>query len=143
MGEQANGLDDFLFLERNYATSPVSEGGPYRGSSRRSVGVPNQAGRNGDARNTAERRAALHAGTGVAGSLRRSDQLQKLLRVVQPLFEFGAERLGSELRRHRNLARGRIGRHKLDFVDADRGILVVAEGLFKLLREVLRLGPAH
>ena len=38
---------------------------------------------------------------------------------------------------------GGIGGDKLDFIDADRGILVFAERFLDLLGEILRLGAAH
>ena len=78
-----------------------------------------------------------------ARSLGGSDQLQKFLRVVEPLLEFGAEGLGGELRRHGILAGCGIGGDELDFVDADGGILVIAESFLDLLGEVLRFGAAH
>src|ERR1700676_1518185 len=93
MGEQANGLDDFLFLQGNDAAGPSSARGS-DGWSARARGHP--AG-NGDAWNAAERRAARYARTGVACSLSGGDQLQKFLRVIEPLLEFGAEGLGGEL----------------------------------------------
>jgi hypothetical protein len=71
------------------------------------------------------------------------NQLQKLLRIIQPVLEFRAERLRGELRGHGKFAGGGIGSHELDFIDADRGILFVAEGLLNLLGEVLRFRTAH
>jgi len=59
------------------------------------------------------------------------------------MLEFWAERLGGELSRHGKFAGGRIGGDEFDFIDADGRILVVAEGFFNLLGEVLRLGAAH
>ena len=44
---------------------------------------------------------------------------------------------------HGIFAGGGVGSDKLDFIDADRRVLVVAEGLLQLLGEVLRFGAAH
>ena len=141
MGEQANGLDDFLFLQRNDATRPCSAGASSAGT-RSACARANAAG-NGNVGNAAQRRAAGCSGTARACSLSGGDQLQKFLWIVEPLLEFRAEGLGRELRRHRKFAGGRIGRDKLDFIDADRGILVFAESFLDLFREILRLGAAH
>jgi len=84
-------------------------------------------------------------GLGIEGTLPMGsgNQLQKLLRIVQPVPEFGAERLGRKLCGNRKLAGSGIGGDELDFIDADGGILVVAERLLNLLGEVLRFRPAH
>ena len=71
------------------------------------------------------------------------DQLQHLLRIIQPFSELRAKRLSSQLRRNRNFSRGRIGRHKFHFINLDRGMLVIAECFLELLGEVLCLGSAH
>src|SRR5229473_370498 len=135
MGEQANGLDDFLFLQGNDAAGPTSARG--------SAGARGHAAGNGDAWNAAEGRAAGSARTAVARSLSGGDQLQKFLRVIEPLLEFGAEGLGGELGGNGIFAGRGIGGDELDFINADRGILVITEGFFNLLGEVLRLGAAH
>ena len=44
---------------------------------------------------------------------------------------------------HGNLAGGGIGDDELDFIDADGGILVIAEGFLNLLRKVLGFGATH
>jgi len=69
--------------------------------------------------------------------------LQKFLRVIEPLLEFRAEGLGGELGGDGIFAGGGIGGDKLDFIDTDGGILVVAEGFLNLLGEVLRFGTTH
>ncbi len=147
MGEQANGLDDFLFLQGNDAACPTSERGSARRSARRSArgstGARGHAAGNGDARDAAQGRAARSARTAVARSLSGGDQLQKFLRVIEPLLEFGAEGLGGELGGNGIFAGRGIGGDELDFINADRGILVVAEGFLNLLGKVLRFGAAH
>ena len=102
-----------------------------------------RAAGNRDAGDAAEGRAAGRAGTAGARSLGGGDQLQKLLRIAEPLFGFGAEGLSGELGGHGNLAGGGIGGDELDFIDADGGILVIAEGFLNLLGEVLGFGAAH
>ena len=69
--------------------------------------------------------------------------MQKFLRVIEPLFEFGSQRLCRKLRSHGDLARGRIGGNELHFINTDRGIFVVAKRFLDLLREVLRFGSPH
>ena len=98
---------------------------------------------NGDGGDAAEGRAAGCARTAVARSLGGGNQLQKLLRVIEPLLEFGAEGLGGELGGDGIFAGGGIGGDELDLIDADGGILVIAEGFLDLLGEVLRFGAAH
>ena len=134
MGEQANRLDDFLFLQRNDAAGP---------SSARRCSAGTYAAGNGDAGDAAEGRAAGRAGTSVACSLGGGDQLQQLLRIAEPLFGFGAQSLSRELGGHGNLAGGGIGGDELDFIDANGGTLVIAEGFLNLFGEVLGLGAAH
>jgi hypothetical protein len=68
--------------------------------------------------------------------------LQKFLRFVEPVLEIGPQRLGSDLRGDRDIARQRIGGDKFDFIYLDRA-LASAESLFHLLGKVLRLGAAH
>ena len=98
---------------------------------------------NWDVGDAAEGRAAGNAGTATARSLGGSDQLQKFLRVVEPMLEFRAEGLGGELGGHGIFARGGIGGDELDFIDADGGILVIAERFLDLFGEVLRFGATH
>src|SRR6202140_3735116 len=143
MREQANGLDDFLFLQGNDAAGPSSGRGSGRGSARRSARARGHAAGNGDVRDAAEGRAALYARTAVARSLRGGNQLQKFLWVVKPLLEFGSQRLGGELGGNGIFAGRGIGGDKLDFIDADRGVLVIAQGFLNLFGEVLRFGAAH
>ena len=83
--------------------------------------------------------------TASAGLLepRGGNQLQKFLRIIEPLLEFGAQRLGGKLGSNGIFAGGGIGGYELDFIDADRGILVITEGFLDLLGEVLRFGAAH
>ena len=66
------------------------------------------------------------------------DELQQLLRVMQPLFELRSQGLCGNLRRERNVAGPRIGGDEADLVNADRGLLVVAECVFDVFDDVLR-----
>jgi hypothetical protein len=59
------------------------------------------------------------------------------------MFEFWAKSLGGDLSGHGKFARGRIGRDKLHFIDADGRIFVIAKAFLNLLGEVLRLGATH
>ncbi len=59
------------------------------------------------------------------------------------MLEFRAEGLGGQLGGHGIFARRGIGGHELDFIDADRGVLVIAQCLPDLFGEVLRLGATH
>lgn len=65
------------------------------------------------------------------------------MRIVKPVLEFGAKSLRGELRGDGIFPGGGIGGDELDFIDADGGILVVAEGFPDLLGKVLRFGTAH
>ena len=76
-------------------------------------------------------------------ALRRGNQLQQFLRIIQPLFELRPQRLRRQLRGHRYFPRRRVGCHELDLINPDGRILVVAQSLLDLLGEVLRLGTAH
>ena len=134
MRQHADRLNHFLFLQRHRSTGP--------GASAR-AGSGSAAVRDRNIRNRAQRRSARFPGTTRACSLRRSDQLQHFLRVVQPLFEFRAERLCRQLCRHGNFSGRRISRDKLYFVNFDGGVLVIAQRFFKLPGEVLRLRSAH
>ena len=58
------------------------------------------------------------------------------------MLEFGAEGLGGELGGDGIFAGGRVGGDELDLIDADGGILVIAEGFLDLLGEVLRFGAS-
>ena len=73
-------------------------------------------------------------------AFRGRDQLQKFLRIIQPLLEFRAQRLGRNLGCNADLAGRRIGRDKPYFVDPDRSCLAVPEGALDLFDHVL--GPA-
>ena len=64
-------------------------------------------------------RAPLEAITAETRAFSRRDQLQQLLRIVQPLFELGTKRLRGDLCRHADFTRGRIGCHELHFIDLD------------------------
>ena len=138
MGEQANRLDDFLFLQ---GITPPDHAAPDWFPD----DVPRRArgAGNGDAGNAAEGRAAGGARTAGARSLSGGDQLQELLRIAEPLFGFGAQSLSGELGGHGNLAGGGIGGDELHFIDADGRILVIAEGVLDLLGEVLGFGAPH
>ena len=100
----------------------------------------------GNVRNASKRNrssAALASAAGV-GALRRCNQLQQLLRIVQPLLEFRSEGLRRDLRRHADVAGQRISRHKFHFIDLDCALsAAVAEGFFDLLGDVLRFGTSQ
>ena len=104
------------FLQGNDAASPCSA--RTRSTSAREAG-------NRDVWDAAKGRAAGRTGAG-ARSLGGGNQLQKFLRVIEPLLGLGTEGLDSELCRHGILTGYRIGGHELDFVDAVE-ILVIAE----------------
>ena len=125
-------------------TTPPVQVAPATCSARTcSAGASAYAAGNGDGGNAAEGRAARYAGATGARSLGGGDQLEKFLRVIEPVLEFGAKSLSGELCRHGKFARGGIGGNKLDFIDADGGTLVVAQAFLDLFGEVLRLGAAH
>ena len=92
-------------------------------------------------RNAADRSAAGDAAA--LRAFRGCDQLQKFLRIVKPLLEFRAQRLGRNLGCNADLAGRRIGRDKSYFVDADRSCLAVPEGALDLFDHVLGPGSAH
>ena len=71
------------------------------------------------------------------------DQLQELLRIVEPLLKFRPKALRGKLRGHRDFAGGGIGGHKFHFVDANGRSLGVAEAFLDLLGKILRLGAAN
>jgi hypothetical protein len=75
--------------------------------------------------------------------LSSGNQLQQLLRVIQPFLEFRAERLGGDLRGDGNFAGGGIGGNEFHFINANRRFLGVAQGLLDLLDQVLGLRSAH
>ena len=74
------------------------------------------------------------------GSLRRGDQFQKLLWIVQPIFELIVvlpEGGRGELRRETRFLQTRVGGYETHFVDADS--LRARQRLLQLLREFRRL----
>ena len=109
----------------------------------RLVSSGSSAMRDGNIRDRAQGRSAGFSGTARASTLSGGDQLQHFLRIVQPLLEFGAERLRCELRGDGNFSGRGIGGDELHFVDFDGRILVFAERLLELLGEILRLRSAH
>ena len=84
----------------------------------------------------ASRRAAL-------GAFSCGDQLQQFLRIVEPLLEFGTQRLCRDLSRHAHLAGRRIGGYKPDLVDADGSVLAVPKSTFDFFNDVLGSGSAQ
>ena len=53
-------------------------------------------------------------------AFRGGDQLQQLLRIVQPLLEFRSQRLSCDLGCDAHIAGQRIGRNELHFINLDR-----------------------
>ena len=134
--QQTDGLDDFFFLQGHDAARP--------GSAARDRDCTATAAlyRRAGIRNAAHRDAA----SGDAAALRAfrgRNQLQKFLRIIKPLLEFRAQRLGRNLGRNADLAGRRIGSDKPYFVDADRSRLAVPEGALDLFDDVLGPGSAH
>ena len=123
MCKQANGLDDFLFFERNSRSGAAGS----RAWLTCCAALTD--------RGTPQRSSAWYA-TGLC-TFSGGDQLQEFLWLVEPLFELRAERLGCDLGGHADFAGGRIGSHELHFIDLDAGFLVVAQGFFDLLSHVL------
>ncbi len=133
-GQQANGLNDFFFLQGHDAARPGAAAGCSRSTS---ATGPRTFG-------------TLPTGTlpgASPGSALRAfggrDQLQQFLRIIEPLLEFRAQGLGRDLGRNADLAGGRIGGHKPHFVDADRGALAVSKSVLDLFDHVLGSGSAQ
>src|SRR5262249_48788682 len=88
---------------------------------------------------------APHGGTAFdsatrARTFRSRNQLQQFLRIIQPIPEFRAERLRSNLRSHADLTSSRIGSYKLDLVNADAGLFAVPQGRLDFFSDILRFG---
>src|SRR5450755_3107715 len=125
--QQPDRLHHFLLLQRNHAASPcrcrscsrtaASSTSSCTGRPLRTIG------------HTAERNHRHSAGrnlsaTGVRAFC-RCNQLQQLLRIVQPLFEFWSQGLRCNLRRDAHIARQRIGSDELHFINSDRASRLV------------------
>ena len=119
--EQTDGLDHFRFLERHDSALPGRSC-----ASRSSTAVPVPAGAGarhpvpGSVRNAPKRNhrtSSLASAAARVRAFRRGDQLQQLLRIVQPLLEFRSQSLRRNLRRHADVPGERVGRHKLHFID--------------------------
>src|SRR5712692_9487831 len=61
---------------------------------------------------------------GASGPFGSGNQLDELARIVEPVFELRAQRLGGNLRRHRDVCRRRVGSHKFHFVDPNAALAV-------------------
>ncbi len=59
------------------------------------------------------------------------------------MLEFGTKGLGGKLSRHRKLAGNRISCDKLDLIDADRRILVIAKRLLNVPGKILGFRSAQ
>src|SRR5579863_2567911 len=94
LGEQPDGLNHFLLLQW----------GDFTGGCTRPLGT-------GGACTTGSATAFC--------SLSGCDELQQLVWVVQPVLEFGAERLGRELCSHGDFSRRGIRSYILDFVNSN------------------------
>src|SRR5207244_3677691 len=53
-----------------------------------------------------------------------SNELYKFGGIVEPILEFRAQRLSGDLGRESDVIRSWVGRHKLNFVDADISFIV-------------------
>ena len=79
--------------------------------------------------------ATASAGVCAFGS---RNQLQQLLRIIQPLLELWSQGLRRDLRGDTHIAGQRIGSYKLYFIDLDRAALLArAESFFDLLGNIL------
>jgi CHAD domain-containing protein len=70
------------------------------------------------------------------------DELQKLLGIVEPVFELGPERLGRQLGGDADFPGGGVGSNEFDFVNLDGGVLIIGKAALDLRRHILRLGAA-
>lgn len=75
-------------------------------------------------------------------TFRCGDKLQKLLRIIQPLLEFRAEGLSSDLRGYADIGGPGVGGHEFHFIDLDAGFFS-AQRIFNLLRDILRFRPGR
>src|SRR2546430_5731909 len=121
--EQADSLDNFLFLQRHNSTRPACSGATVIGRS-----LATTSAHCGD---TAHGHATWPTASTMR-ALRSSDELQQFLWIIQPLVEFRTESLGGNLRRDGYVARAWIGRDKSDFVDSDRSLFVVSKRVLDL-----------
>src|SRR5262249_14918991 len=118
--QQPDRLNDFFFLQGNRTSGP----GATTSTAARPRCPPSRAS---NGRYAADRRSTrLTTPTGMR-AFRRRNQLQQLLRIVQPIFEFWSKALRRNLRCDRHVTGGGVRRYELDFVDANRGGLAVAE----------------
>ncbi len=77
-------------------------------------------------------------------ALRRCNQLQKLLGIIQPLLELWSQGLRRDLGCHADITGQRIGRHKLHFIDLDRALFCSAvECFLDLLGHILGFGASY
>ena len=132
--EQPDGLNNLFFLKRHHPARPgsLANGGNSIAAARCSRRY---------IRDTANRYAA--PSTAAARAFGRGNELQQFLRIVQPLLEFGAQRLGSNLRRDGYVSVAWISRYKFDLVDPNRRLFVIPERILDLLDHVLSFGTAH
>ena len=82
-GQQADGLDDFFFLQGHDAARPGSATCGWNCTFNRRAGIRNAAHRSAPGDSPALR------------TFRSRNQLQKFLRIVKPLLEFRAQRLAA------------------------------------------------
>ena len=141
--EQANRLDHFLFLQRDHSAGPCRSGACARAASSSAAASATTASMN-RVRCIAEGHHGNSRSAGCSASrvraFRGCDQLQQFLRIVQPLLEFGAERLCRDLRRNAHIAGQRVGSHELHFINLDgAAFFVFAQRFLDLLGNVLRL----
>ena len=71
------------------------------------------------------------------------NQLQKFLRIVQPLLEFWPETLRRNLGGDGHVAGGRVGGNKFHFINSDRCLFTIAKAVLDLFGDILRLGTAE
>ncbi len=141
--QQPDRLNDFFFLQWNGAAAPVPTGSRAAGSASTSAYRdrtvdPAYWAHFQPARRPTDPRATLMS------PFSSRNQLQKFLRIIQPLLEFGTERLSSDLGRDGNVAGSGIGRNKLDFIDSMVACLLSSvKNFLDLFDDILRLSAAN
>src|SRR5262249_39901171 len=112
-GEQADSLDHFLLLQRHNRPCPCGGSSSSSPASSASASRRARCSATRSARSSPKVRHATHrhhgnsGGSLSAGGVRtfgRSNQLQKFLRIIQPLLELWTECLRGDLRRDADVA---------------------------------------